>query len=567
VTSPRDPRGEDVPPRSPGLPPHLDPRGRTAPPRRVPPRVTTPPAAATGAYRQGARGGPAPTAAPAPPPRGPQGPPPSGRAPGPGRRTRGQRVARVLSWIALVTAVTVLVAAGGLYVAFNHYYGQISKIDVFSALKPGSRPAAAKNHAENFLLVGSDSRAGANGEGTQGSGATFVTGQRSDTVILVHLFGSSQKAELVSFPRDAYVEIPAFTDPKTGHVTPAHHNKLNSAFSEGGPALLTATIENLTKIRVDHFLQIDFAGFKGMVDKLGGVDVCLSKPAKDLVYTGINLSAGKHHINGATALAFVRQRHFLPNGDIDRIARQQQFIGSLANKVLSAGTLLDPFKLNGFLDVATSAIQADKGLTSNDVKNLALRLRTFTSGGVLFVTVPIGDINGYRSGAGSVVLLDDAKMATMFDALRNDVAPGTPAPKSAAAPATPLVVAPGNVRVSVFNGSGINGLGRKAVTDLTGVGFQVIGIASTRGTGATQTTIYYGPTKADSARTLQAAVPGSVLVADPSLGRTLQLVTGTSYQGAKQVTVTATPTASSAPGGSTTAAAPIKTAKDNPCTS
>jgi LCP family protein required for cell wall assembly len=566
VTTPRDPRGEPVPPRTPGLPAHLDPRGPSAPPRRVPPRVTPPPAAATGAYRQAARGGPVRTAAPAAPPRGPQGPPPSGRAPGPGRRARGQRVARVLSWIALATAVTVLVAAGGLYVAFNHYYGQISKIDVFSALKPGSRPAAAKNHAENFLLVGSDSRVGANGEGTQGSGATFVTGQRSDTVILVHLFGSTQKAELVSFPRDAYVEIPAFTEPKTGHVTPAHHNKLNSAFSEGGPALLTATIENLTKVRVDHFLQIDFSGFKGMVDKLGGVDVCLTKPAKDLTYTGINLSAGKHHISGNTALAFVRQRHGLPNGDIDRIARQQQFIGSLANKVLSAGTLLDPFKLNGFLDVATSSLKADTALTGNDVKNLALRLRNFTSGGVLFETVPIADIGGYRSGAGAVVLLDDAKLTTMFDSLRNDVAPGTPAAKGPSAPASSLVVAPGSVRVSVFNGSGVSGLGRKAATELASVGFQVIGIAATRGSGATQTKIYYGLTKADSARTLQAAVPGSVLVADPSLGRTLQLVTGTDYSGAKQVTVGPKPPASSTPGTST-AAAPIKTAKDNPCTS
>jgi LCP family protein required for cell wall assembly len=462
----------------------------------------------------------------------------------------------VLSWIALAMAVTVLVGAGGLYLAFNHYVGRISKIDV---LPGGPRPAKAPNKAQNFLLVGSDSRNGANGDGTQGSGATYVTGQRSDTVILAHLYGKSDKVEMVSFPRDSWVEIPAFTDPKTHKVTPTHFDKLNAAFSEGGPTLLIQTIEHLSNIRIDHFVQIDFTGFKGMVDKLGGVDVCLTKPAKDS-YSGINLPAGTSHISGNVALAFVRQRHGLPNGDIDRIARQQQFIGSLVHKVISAQTLLNPFKLNGFLDVATSSLQVDKGLSGSDIKNLAVRMRSFSSGGVLFTTVPISDIGGRRNGL-SVVLLDQAKDDTLFTALRADQAPGTTKP--AATPVKPtLIVAPSNVRVAVFNGSGINGKGRQAANDLAGVGFSIAGPAQTRGSGATKTVIYYGPTKSDSAKTLQAAVPGSVLQADSSLGRTLDLVIGTDYNGAQKVTVT--PQATSAP--STSTAAPVRTAANNPCT-
>jgi LCP family protein required for cell wall assembly len=548
VTTPRDPRDS----RDSGLPPHLDPRGRKGPPPRV-----------TNAYRQAARGGPAPA--------GPGGPGRPGQA-GPGRpepsevrpatqRRRGKRVARILSWVALSMAVLVLLSAAGLSYAFNHYYTQISKIDVFGGLPESKRPPAAKRNAQNFLLVGSDSRDGANGQGTQGTGSEFVTGQRSDTVILIHLFGSSEKAQLVSFPRDSYVEIPAFTNPKTKTTRSAHFGKLNSAFSEGGAPLLIATIENLTRVRINHFLQVDFTGFKGMVNKLGGVDVCLTKPAKDS-FSGIDLSAGNHHISGDVALAFVRQRHGLANGDIDRIARQQQFIGSLVHKVLSAGTLLDPFKLNDFLDVATSSLKADKGLTGNDLKNLAFRLKSFNSGGVLFTTVPISDISGRRNGA-SVVLLDDTQAAVMFGAIQRDEVPGTPATAKPGTPAVPLVVAPANVRVSVFNGSGINGLGRKAASDIAAVGFQTVGIAQTRGTGATRTTIYYGPTKADSARTLQAAIPGSVLQADTSLGRTLELVVGSTYKNAQKVTVTkVTPSASPAPG----TAAPVKTAQDNPCT-
>jgi len=130
------------------------------------------------------------------------------------------------------------------------------------------------------------------------------------------------------------------------------------------------------------------------------------------------------------------ERHGLANGDIDRIARQQQFIGSLVHKVLSAGTLLDPFKLNGFLDVATSSLTADKGLSGGDLKTLALRLRHFNSGGVLFQTVPIADIGGRRNGA-SVVLLDEAKAETMFAALRADRAPGTPASPTTGCSANP----------------------------------------------------------------------------------------------------------------------------------
>ena len=541
MTSPRDPNGDATSPNGSGLPPHLDPRAHPRTRPTAPPRVTN-------EYRQAARGGPAATVLP------PQGPDRTRSG-----RSRGQRAARLLSVIALTTAIVVLLAAGGLWVAFNHYNGQISRFDAFGAIT-GKRPAKASHNAENILLVGSDTRDGANGEGTQGSGANFVTGQRSDTVILIHLFGTTDKAELISFPRDSYVEIPAFTNPVNGHVTASHHDKLNSAYSEGGSALLTATIEQLSNIRIDHFIQIDFTGFKGMVNRLGGVDVCLTTAAKDH-YTGINLSAGQHHISGDVALAFVRQRHGLENGDLDRIARQQQFIGSLVHKVLSAKTLLDPFKLNGFLDVATSSIKADKGLTGSDLKDLALRLRGFNSAGVLFSTVAVADIGSRRNGY--KLMLDDAKNSALFGDLREDRAPGTPA-RPTTTHIAPVLVAPGAVRVAVFNGSGIQGLGRKAAADLTGVGFQIIGIPTNRGSGASATTIFYGPTRADSARTLQAAIPGAVLQADSSLGRTLDLVVGSTYTAAQQVTVTRTPaTPSKAPAPTS---APVKTAQDNPCT-
>ena len=527
MSDPRDWQAGGTPPPDSGptpprpLPPHLDPRGRGGPPRAAAQHVI-----------------------------------PSGKVRGP------RRAARILSWIAVVTSVAVLAAAGAGYLLVNHYEGNIHRIPVFGD-RTGA-PKAAPNHAENFLIVGSDSRGALKaGQGVQGSGSTYVTGQRSDTVILAHLYGGkSNKVQLVSFPRDSVVQIPEYTDQKTRRVHPAHRAKLNAAIFDGGAPLLVRTIQDLTGVRVDHYLQVDFEGFKSMVNKLGGVDVCLPKAAKEHD-SGIDLSAGKHHINGDVALSFVRQRKGLPNGDLDRIKRQQEFIGAIIRKVLSAGTLANPLKLNGFLNVATSSLQADEGLDFAALRTLALRMRNLGAGNVTFSTIPITTSNGYIQDLGSVVLIDDQKAAALFAAIQQDIPPGTPAPKpTKAAGATPLTVRPGVIRVQVYNGSDVNGLARKADTELSNLGFQTVGTPQSRSTGATGTVVRYGPTKADSARTVAAAIPGSTLEADPSLGNVLEVVVGSTYAGAHAVTVTP-----ATPAGAPVASPSPKpvTALDDPC--
>lgn len=477
---------------------------------------------------------------------------------------RSRRWARALSWVAVVTSVAVLGVSGAGYALVSHYDGQIDRIRVFPR---GDRPAATSNDAMNVLLVGSDSRGNlAPGQGVQGTGADFVTGQRSDTVILAHLYGGrSKQVELVSFPRDAYVEIPAGTDPKTGKPVPDHYGKLNSAIYYGGQPLLIQTIERLTDVHIDHYVQIDFDGFKSMVDTLGGVEVCLPRPAKEHD-SGIDLPAGRQTISGDQALAFVRQRKGLPNGDLDRIRRQQQFIGAITRKVLSAGTLANPFKVNGFLNAVTRSVTVDDQLTTGDMTEIALRLGKLSAGGVAFTTTPVTDINGRRKNLDglyeSVVLLDKAKDEQLFTRLRQDIPPqSTPAPVPSASPAPVLIVAPGNIRVQVYNASGVAGLGAKAASDLASVGFSVPAAAQTRGTGATATVVRYGPTRADSARTLAAAVPGAQLQADPTLGSGLELVVGSSYSGARQVTVRSTP--SQPP--SASASPQVVTAAVDPC--
>src|SRR3712207_2239167 len=217
------------------------------------------------------------------------------------------------------------------------------------------------------------------------------------TMILVHLYGDSDRAQLVSMPRDSWVTIPAHTDPTTGAAVPAGQAKLNAAFLQGGPALLIRTVEALSGLRIDHYAQVDFDGFVALVDALGGVEVCLSEPAQDEV-SGIDLPAGRQTIRGPQALAFVRQRAGLPRQDIDRIARQQAFIGAVVRKTLSAGTLLNPFRLDAVLDVATRSLQVDDQTSVSDLRDLLLRFRTARGDDITFTTLPFATIDGRRDG-------------------------------------------------------------------------------------------------------------------------------------------------------------------------
>ncbi len=212
----------------------------------------------------------------------------------PGNRRTGWR--SPLGITAAALAVCVLAASGLLYTRYLHYDHNLKRTT--GVIKPGG--ATAADGAENVLLVGSDSRAGTDQFAQAPKGQTPVDGQRSDTVILAHLAKGNKAATLVSLPRDSWVTIPAYNDAK-GVAHPAHLDKLNAAFSLGGAPLLVSTVQQLTGIHIDHYVEIDFAGFQNMVNALGGVDICLSQPAHD-VQAGLNLTAGPHHLNGTTAL-------------------------------------------------------------------------------------------------------------------------------------------------------------------------------------------------------------------------------------------------------------------------
>ncbi len=325
---------------------------------------------------------------------------PRGPARASGRPAAARGHVRWPRLIAGVAAVAVLATSGAAWAGLNKIDNNITRIGGILT-GDGSKEPPAPDEAQNILLVGSDSRDGEGNAAFQaGKGEAKVEGQRSDSMLLVHLAPGNAKATIISFPRDLYVPIPAYTDPK-GKVYASSKERINVAFQRGGPALTIQTIEALTGATVDHYVQVDFAGFQRIVDSVGGVEVCLNKKISDK-YSGFKGVAGTQTLNGAQALAFVRQRHGLPAGDLDRIKRQQAFLAATLKQVQSAGTLLNPVTLNNLLDAATQSVSVDDALTVSDMKDLALKLRGIGAGQVGFLTAPIAKptkVDGQRRPA------------------------------------------------------------------------------------------------------------------------------------------------------------------------
>jgi LCP family protein required for cell wall assembly len=301
----------------------------------------------------------------------------------PPRRRPRYRWLRIL---AACTALLVLALGAGAWYVYRQLNGNITTdATTESQLKAqaASRPAAGPTKAENILLIGSDNR----GNGNQQYGVDTGT-QRSDTTILLHLAADGGSATAVSIPRDLMAHVPACTAPD-GSTVSARFEQFNWAFQMGGAACTIRTVENMTGIRIDHHLIVDFTGFKKMVDAVGGVDVCVPNAVHDPL-AHLDLPAGLQKLNGEQALGYVRARETLGDGsDTQRMQRQQDFLASLVKKVRSNGVLLNPVKLYPLLSAATSSLTADPGLDSlTELYGLAHRVQQTPTGAIRFLTLP-----------------------------------------------------------------------------------------------------------------------------------------------------------------------------------
>ena len=274
------------------------------------------------------------------------------------------------------------------------------------------RPTALVKDALNILLIGSDSRSG---DGNARYGRDSGT-ERSDTTILLHLAAGRRSATAVSLPRDLMVDVPACRQPDGSRSEPMFA-MFNSAFQKGGSACTIRTVENLTGVRIDHHMVVDFHGFKDMVDAIDGVRICLAEPIHDKA-AKLNLPAGRVTLSGEQALGYVRARKSLGDGsDTDRMDRQQRFLAALVNKVQSNDVLLNPVKLYPLLDAATSSLTTDPDLANlRGLYNLVRGLRDTPTGRVQFLTVP-RESYAHDANRDQLVQADAEKL---FERLRRD---------------------------------------------------------------------------------------------------------------------------------------------------
>ena len=296
---------------------------------------------------------------------------------------------------------------------------QISRINVFGNLS--DRPEKT-SRALNYLVVGSDSREGltpAQLRRLKVGSTAVAAGGRSDTMFLVHISKSRDAAFIISLPRDTLVQVPAHISQDGTRQIPERPGKLNASFAFGGAPLLIQTIEKMTNLKIDHYVEISFAGFTGVVDALGGIEVCSKVPIND-PKSYLVMSAGTHTLDGLEALKYVRTRDFDGRGDIGRMERQQQFVSAVLRKATSTGVLLNPIKLANFYNATISTVKMDEGLDKNDLLTLAKQMRNLSSGNIRTLTVPIANPSGRDPEVGSVVIWDDVLAADLWTRVRND---------------------------------------------------------------------------------------------------------------------------------------------------
>jgi LCP family protein required for cell wall assembly len=305
--------------------------------------------------------------------------------------------------IIFVVALILLALIIGWLLWLNH---KLEDIDRFPFQPGGERPAKVGT-AENILLIGVDDPAGQGGLFDDLDSGDWTPGKfRSDAIMVLHVTGDRKSAQLVSIPRDSFVDVPD-----------RGRTKINAAFSDGGPEELAEVVESLSDIHIDHAVVIDFQHLADMTTAMGGIDVVVPESVTD-PRNGYTWEKGPMHLEGDLAVWYVRQRYGMPRGDFDRIQRQQNVLRAMLDKVASAGTLANPIRVTRLVTELSSFVAVDDGFTPAEMRSLAISSRGIRPSNMRFVTVPVTGTPTI-DGA-SVVTLDLDRTAALFDALKSD---------------------------------------------------------------------------------------------------------------------------------------------------
>jgi len=460
-----------------------------------------------------------------------------------GRPRRRSASTVILGTLAVLIAVVLAGGSLAAYMKYRSVWDGINHIDVSSDLH-GKRPPPDPN-AMNILLIGSDTRAGENGAigGRQG-----IAGQRSDTVMVVHIAPGAHQVVVMSIPRDSVVPILKCTaeDGTVGQTAQPSYDveQINSTFAYGGPGCLWESIEQTTGIHINDFIELNFVGFEKVIDALHGVEVCLPEAVDD-PKSGLRLKAGRHHVYGREALAFWRTREDLGLGDDpQRIQRDQFLMAGLFKGIEHSDLLSSPSTMLRVIDTLTSHkyVTTDSGLSPETLLRIGEDLRGISASAVQFVTVPwttyTGDAQWIDSsqsqGTGNAdwVQWQQPEANDMFSAIAHD----TKIPKSGKTKTK--TVSPASVDVKVLNGTSTSGLGARTAASLTGRGFQVVGSAGNAPTDTYTSTVIEYRDAADlpAADTLAGLIGKVTLKHDPRLrSSALHLILGSTFTGLKPV--------------------------------
>lgn len=424
--------------------------------------------------------------------------------------------------------MVILASAGIGHAVLSSLDADIARVDPFKDMK--NRPRAG--HGMNVLLVGTDGREKITEAERQKYRLGGAPCHCTDTVMIVHISEDRERASVVSLPRDSYAMTPAHTDQTTGKPHHGHPVKLNAAYAEGGPNLTVRTVENMTHVKIDHYLEVDFTSFMKTVDVLGGVKICTADPLKDS-YTGLDLPAGTHTLMGGEALQYVRSRHIDGAADLGRMKRQQRFMAALIDRATSSGILLNPMKFRDITRAVLGSVRADKGFGTDELLDLGRAMRNFSPSSSEFTTVPIGQMGYAVKGVGSTLKWDPKKSGRLFQALRDDRPLAVHKPKSKA---VRVGVAPQQIRVQVENGTPTAGLGKRVDSQLAATGFRTTRQPVTSANRTVKRTVVaYDPRWDRSAKSLAAALLGSELRAVTGQGPVLKVIAGADFEKVRKV--------------------------------
>lgn len=452
------------------------------------------------------------------------------------RATASSRLAEVgtgfgpLRALVAVGAVLVLLVTG---FAWHSVDSLISNIERIGGLGLGG----GRDGAVDILLVGVDSRTDAHGNPLSNNERALLhagdeVGTNTDTIVLVRVPNDGASATAISIPRDSYVDIPGLGKGKInsayGSTKEAQRQKLinqgvsaadaDKQSTQAGRQALIKTVANLTGITVDHYAEVSLLGFVLLTDAVGGVDVCLNNSVDEWM-SGADFRAGRQKLNGPQALSFVRQRHDLPRGDLDRIVRQQVFMAQLVGQVLTAKTLSNPGRLQHLSDAVGRTVVLDDDW---DVLAFLQQLKDLSGGEVSFETIPVADLNDTTSEGESVVRVDPKAVQSYVAALVDGKSEEH----------TESTIDPASVSVSVFNASGIGGLAGQVAQALTAKGFQQGLVGNYTGPSVTSSRVLALDTSNPKAKEVAKALGGLTVIADTTLSPdSVSVVLASDYSG------------------------------------